>query len=200
MAACSISTGNRQCSIRLESGRYRDAKDVISTFVFISLNLEPHSRQYPALDALICQPGRFLKATLPRLHELPTISTLARAGSQYQSSREVNSMSVAIDHVLAAEVDSFFARNPKRRYFVRVAKIDHAASFCKLFIIPNEDPAYYGVAIDWHLENEPRSLDELLSWFNSDPYAEILIEALLPESARRTGTALISVPKRPLLS
>lgn len=109
-------------------------------------------------------------------------------------------MSVANDHVLAAEVDCFFAKNPKRRYFVRVAKIDNAASFCKLFIIPNEDPAYYGVVIDWHLGNEPRSLDELLSWFNSDPYAELLIEALLPESARARGVNLVSVPKRPLLS
>ncbi|CAN7701264.1 hypothetical protein LJR029_004006 [Caballeronia sp. LjRoot29] len=109
-------------------------------------------------------------------------------------------MTVAIAQTIAAEADRFFVKNPKRRYFVRVAKIDLATNFCKLFIIPNETPAYYGVAIDWRIENEPRSLDELLCWFNTDPYAELLIEALLPDTARVTGDNSVALSKRRLFS
>ncbi|WP_155524377.1 hypothetical protein [Burkholderia sp. PAMC 28687] len=93
-------------------------------------------------------------------------------------------MSMTCTHPLSCEVSHFFAENPIRRYFVKVIQTDLTSEFCKLFIVPNEPFVDYGVAVDWHIEKGERRPIELAKWFNSDPYAEILIEALLLECGR----------------
>lgn len=97
---------------------------------------------------------------------------------------------------LSSEVARFFSDNPTRRYFVKVLDASVENSFCKLLIVPNEPSAHYGVAIDWHVEQNQTSLTELTRWFNFDPYAEILIEALLPASDQAPSDGLTSTPEK----
>jgi len=93
-------------------------------------------------------------------------------------------MSTTNTLTLSLEVARFFSDNPTRRYFVKVLDSSAGNGSCKLFIVPNEPSVHYGVAIDWHVEQNQTSLTELTHWFNFDPYAEILIEALLPSSVQ----------------
>lgn len=107
-------------------------------------------------------------------------------------------MSTTSTPTLSSEVAHFFANNPTRRYFVKVLDSSAGNGFCKLFIVPNEPPVHYGVAIDWHVENNQASLTELAHWFNFDPYAEILIEALLPSSDQAPSNDMNPVAEIPL--
>jgi hypothetical protein len=105
-------------------------------------------------------------------------------------------MSTTDTLTLSSEVARFFSNNPTRRYFVKVLDGSTDNSFCKLFIVPNEPSAHYGVAIDWHVEQNRTSLTELARWFNFDPYAEMLIEALLPGSDQAPSDGLTSSPEK----
>ena len=105
-------------------------------------------------------------------------------------------MSTTNTLTLSLEVARFFSDNPTRRYFVKVLDSSAGNGSCKLFIVPNEPSVHYGVAIDWHVEQNQTSLTELTHWFNFDPYAEILIEALLRGSDHAPSDDLTSTPAK----